>query len=174
MIAKAKSIVEVGVIWMVALMFATGCAIGAMTVWWYYFQPQISPYVVINPDKHQVSGIGPDIILVHREFRIIRPAEITIWRELIRRDAGLMTRTALPTSVSQYVPGDYGDNYVHRVTTLTPGTYELHNKLCWKANPIRVDCMMPPILSMIIAPPPPPPPAPAIIDLPPVLENLRP
>ncbi len=110
------------------------------------------PYIIVNPNAHFATQTGKNSITVGREFRVARDMDFHITREITRTHEGVLTRIALEDTHVRYNKGQYRVQRVHEIPTLTPGTYQLLNQICWPANFIRQDCLALPALDIQIFP----------------------
>jgi hypothetical protein len=116
---------------------------------WAKYEPA---FEVINPESHSVKMDGPRHVVIHREFRIHREREFLFIRELVRgMDGNAVLRVELPTTVVEYPPGDYKTDRVQEVPPLKPGTYSMTNRVCWKPNIIKTECVNLPRLDLVVS-----------------------
>lgn len=122
----------------------------SLAAWWSY-QSVDSPVTIINPENHQAVYVGNDFISIHREFIVHRSTEFTAKREMIQlKPDGTLIKIELPNLTVTYIPGQYKTERLLEVPGSIFGKFRMINRLCWHANPIRVDCIDQPILAVEI------------------------
>jgi hypothetical protein len=114
---------------------------------WAKYEPA---YEVITPEEHRVELISPRYMNVRRTFRVNRPREFLIVRELTQGGKMDMTRIELPTTIVEYPTGEYRTDRVQEIPPLKPGTYVLANRVCWKPNILKSECTELPRLELVV------------------------
>ena len=115
---------------------------------WVKYEPA---FTVLNPEKHWVKQVDPKTILVYREFRVTRERQFLFIRELLQgTDSDAVVRIELPTTLVEYVPGSYQTERLQPIPTLKPGRYLMANRVCWKPNILKSECVELPRLQLEI------------------------
>lgn len=137
---------------MMGMSTATWVFIGAGMIAAYLQWAQYEPaFEVINPERHSATMNGPRHVVIKREFRVHREREFLFIRELVRSlEGNSIIRVELPTTLVEYQPGDYKTERIQEIPPLKPGTYTMANRVCWKPNIIKTECVNLPRLDLVV------------------------
>jgi hypothetical protein len=136
---------------MAGMSTATWVMVGAGVIAGYLNYAQYEPaFESVNPEHHSVEMQGTRHILIRREFRIHREREFRFIRELVRSMDGKVIRIELPSSVVTYPPDIYMTERTVEIPPLKSGTYVAVNRVCWKPNILRNECVNLPRLELVV------------------------
>lgn len=136
-------------IWLLAAIMFVCASAATMAAWWTW-GPSVPPFEYRYHEQDAAEVVAGGIVL-NRTLRVTRKVEISITRELVKRDGQFITKIALPGSRAIYEPGEYRLSRVLEIPEgVRPGVYHMVNVAHWKANPLRdVALELPPIRVVI-------------------------